>query len=209
MGTITLGLLIAIGLEQSVELVHRHYEGQEARHVLAEESEANAGITRENLGSVKKMQKILNKDVDLLVQHRVKEGAVPDELDYSWNLRAFKSGEWEAMRERGALGLVPEIELDKLVYMYRMYDRMDRVFDAFVKDLNVASSIAHRAGDKTFSATDTEALIAATHIAQGDLNTIEQELEIASLSGYMPASWEKEKRKETKSVPSAPESETK
>jgi len=39
--TIVIGLLIAIGLEQTVEYVHRRYELKEAREALAQEREEN------------------------------------------------------------------------------------------------------------------------------------------------------------------------
>src|SRR5271163_3661783 len=39
--TIVLGLLIAIGLEQTVERIHRHYELRETREALEQERKAN------------------------------------------------------------------------------------------------------------------------------------------------------------------------
>src|SRR5271155_1600867 len=39
--TIVLGLLIAIGLEQTVERIHQHYELRETREALEQERKAN------------------------------------------------------------------------------------------------------------------------------------------------------------------------
>jgi hypothetical protein len=49
LGTITIGLLIAIGLEQSVEWMHRLHEKQVLQHDLREEAERNLKILSEDL----------------------------------------------------------------------------------------------------------------------------------------------------------------
>src|ERR1700722_18843768 len=49
LGTITIGLLIAIGLEQSVEWMHRLHEKHVLQHDLREEAERNQKILTEDM----------------------------------------------------------------------------------------------------------------------------------------------------------------
>ena len=49
--TIVIGLLIAIGLEQTVELIHHRREVAETREALAEERQKNREIYRQHLES--------------------------------------------------------------------------------------------------------------------------------------------------------------
>ena len=49
--TIVVGLLIAIGLEQTVELIHHHQQLAEARQQLAAERDLNREVLQKNLRS--------------------------------------------------------------------------------------------------------------------------------------------------------------
>src|SRR5438067_730532 len=47
--TIVLGLLIAVGLEQTVELVHRRHEARDARETIRQEIAENIKISQNDL----------------------------------------------------------------------------------------------------------------------------------------------------------------
>src|SRR5665213_1496722 len=64
--TIVLGLLIAIGLEQTVELVHRHREEREARANIREEIATNIDITQRDLKQLSLIRQKLAGDYDVL-----------------------------------------------------------------------------------------------------------------------------------------------
>jgi hypothetical protein len=63
---ITIGLLIAIGLEQTVVYCHHRHQLQEARRELAAELEENHRVLAKNLDAVRKMTADLDADMALL-----------------------------------------------------------------------------------------------------------------------------------------------
>ena len=63
---ITIGLLIAIGLEQTVVYFHHRHQLQEARRELAEELEDNRRVLGKNLDAVRKMTAELDANMALL-----------------------------------------------------------------------------------------------------------------------------------------------
>src|SRR5881275_1238824 len=63
---ITIGLLIAIGLEQMVVYFHHRHQLQEARRELAAELEDNRGVLAKNLDAARNMTADLDADMALL-----------------------------------------------------------------------------------------------------------------------------------------------
>src|ERR1700751_4750812 len=63
---ITIGLLIAIGLEQTVEYLHHRHRLREARHELRVEAEDNRGQLIKNLQAARTMTAELDANMALL-----------------------------------------------------------------------------------------------------------------------------------------------
>src|ERR1700757_1018537 len=64
--TIVIGLLIAVGLEQSVEYIHHRHQLQEARRELLEEVKDNLQIVEWNIESTRKTSLALDADITML-----------------------------------------------------------------------------------------------------------------------------------------------
>src|SRR5579864_5734946 len=64
--TIVIGLLIAIGLEQSVEYIHHRHQLQEARRELLKEVDDNRRIVEFNIESTRKAALALEADIAIL-----------------------------------------------------------------------------------------------------------------------------------------------
>src|SRR5579862_4065971 len=106
--TIVLGLLIAIGLEQTVEWVHHRHQLAEARAALDQERDLNLYYIEQNRGRIAKMNADLSTDARLL-QHRAAgdRSSLAGKLDYNWNWYALSNAAWQTAKESAVLGLMP------------------------------------------------------------------------------------------------------
>ena len=101
--TIVLGLLIAIGLEQTVELIHRH---RDARASIQMEIGRNKEMLDRDQKALADTQKHLAKDLDLL-NSSAPNAQVLSQLEYKWNLTRRQDAAWNAARIDGSLALIP------------------------------------------------------------------------------------------------------
>jgi hypothetical protein len=175
--TIVVGLLIAIGLEQTVEFFHHRHQLKEVRAQLAEERELDARILDYDKAMFEQMDAELATDAALL-QRRAAGDKTPltGKLHYRWFGLALQDGGWQSAKQSSAIALMPEGDL--LVYSYRYFD-----FASFMQSslalfptLRDAASIVHDTPSGDLSSEDTQELIRLTHHAQGQLSTSEQYL---------------------------------
>jgi hypothetical protein len=178
-GTICVGLLIAIGLEQTVEYFHHRHQLKEVRAQLAEERELDARILDYDKAMYQQMDAELATDAALL-QSRAAGDKTPlaGKLHYKWFGLALQDGGWQSAKQSSAIALMPENDL--LVYSYRYFD-----FASFMQSslalfptLREAASIVHDTPSGNLSPDDTQQLIRLTHHAQGQISTSEQYLRL-------------------------------
>ena len=139
MATICLGLLIAIGLEQSVEGLHHRHERRELSRRLAEESRHNLQDALDDAHNVE--QKLAsNSQVALVIRHALRSGDKITALPPRLNIKeaTFASDPtWDAARTSGVLAIVSEQEIkaysevSSLIAEYRKAEYRER--DARVK----------------------------------------------------------------------------
>ncbi len=100
--TIIIGLLIAIGLEQTVELLHHRHEREDARERLIEEIKDNAEVTRDNVYALHAHEKHLAEDLQVLARLRAHKLQPTDHIitDRPWT--PVKVGAWTTARADGA-----------------------------------------------------------------------------------------------------------
>src|SRR5690349_9188249 len=84
--TIVIGLLIAIGLEQTVEYVHHRHLASEARTIIQRELMQNVSLLQRNGARLLAEQQSLEKDLGLLDSSASDEQTLRA-LQYSWNLQ--------------------------------------------------------------------------------------------------------------------------
>jgi hypothetical protein len=82
--TITLGLLIAIGLEQTIEYLHHRRQLQEARHELSAELTDNRRVAAINAEELRKVHARLAGDMALLRASQSAHTPLTANLDYTW-----------------------------------------------------------------------------------------------------------------------------
>ena len=94
--TISVGLLIAIGLEQTVEWLHHRHQLREARDQLALELKENEAVLQRDLDQVQKADAELERDMQILRQHQASQAPLGEKLDYSWSIYRFPDAAWQA-----------------------------------------------------------------------------------------------------------------
>jgi hypothetical protein len=146
--TIVVGLIIAVGLEQTVEAVHRHSELHQLEVDLHEESQANLGRASRNLAHI---------DQDLawlfLLRSRVdavRDGTNNQSFNYPPQLRGFPGDPafpdrvlphdtaWIAAKQNATISLLPPDDLQFYGILYRVTDKYSESFDSLTlqwKDL--------------------------------------------------------------------------
>jgi hypothetical protein len=168
--TIAIGLLIAIGLEQTVEFFHHQHQLHEARERLAIELDHNREVLRLNLDSVKNTQAELERDMAVIHAYQSSHTPMSGKLNYQYDIRRPRDAAWLSVKQNGALGLMPYDEMMNYNYLYELLgDFMDSVI-GFTSPIKIAAAIARRAPDENFTPQDIEALIAATSEAQGKVD---------------------------------------
>ena len=103
--TIVIGLLIAIGLEQTVERIHQHYELRETREALDRETEANRkDITKDVQQWRWEMAELENNLIVLryIKQHPgTPQSALPGVLEWIESPQRYESAVWDAAEQNG------------------------------------------------------------------------------------------------------------
>jgi len=172
---ISIGLLIAIGLEQTVVYFHHRHQLQEARRELADELESNRRVVGINLEATRKVMADLDADMALLRAAQTSpasQSPAPIGSKLVYGLGNFywpKDATWQAVKQNGSLGLMAHDELHYYVYIYEdIAIIMDQLSELGARML-LASAIARRSPDGNLTPRDIEELITATSEAQAKL----------------------------------------
>jgi hypothetical protein len=138
--TIALGLLIAVGLEQTIEYIHHRHLANEARASIQQELIHNASTTQKNEDRLLVDQQTLDKDLELL------ESSTPDAqtlpaLQYSWFLNRIADAAWSAAKTDGSIALIPSKEIAAANYFYSSNIEMTPLYFAYFTDIDTTSAI--------------------------------------------------------------------
>jgi hypothetical protein len=136
--TIVLGLLIAVGLEQTVEYIHHSRELTQARKELREEKDANIEEFRHSAASFQAGSTYL-KDYLATLRQSIKDPAVPlSVMRVPLGFVFSQYTAWTAAQREGALTLMPSEE-------QRANDRMYVGLHTLDDSENAAYISVHRA----------------------------------------------------------------
>jgi hypothetical protein len=113
--TISIGLLIAIGLEQTVEWVHRKHQVMEAREAIAQERELNRRLFAETTEYFRAETKRFQTNLVVLEYLREHPGvprqAWPGEVSWHSFNTAFSAAAWETAQHSAVTALMPQGEV--------------------------------------------------------------------------------------------------
>jgi hypothetical protein len=172
---ITIGLLIAIGLEQTVVYFHHRHQLQEARRELAVELESNRRVVGINLEATRKVMAELDADMALLRAVQTSPASqspepIGSKLVYGLgNFYWPKDATWQAVKQNGSLGLMAHDELHYYVYIYEDIAIIMEQLNELGARMAVANAIAQRSSDGNLTPKDIDELITVTSEAQAKL----------------------------------------
>ena len=167
---IAIGLLIAIGLEQTVEYFHHRHQLREARRELSVEAEDNRGQLTKNLQAARTMTAELDANIALLRATQTSPAKIGSKLVYSWIGAWPLDGTWQAVKQNGSLGLMPHEELHSYTYVYDAIAAVKNSLIDCASSMERAAAITRRSPDGNLTARDIEELIAATSDAQAKIS---------------------------------------
>ena len=136
--TIVIGLLIAVGLEQTVEYFHHRHEVREAREALAAEHEENIRRYHENVRG--HLLRLANQHNDqrvlryLLAHPGTPQDMLPGVMTFGEiTLAEPVEAAWSTVERSEVASLLPPAELRDLATEYKELERESQVFHEFVK----------------------------------------------------------------------------
>ena len=120
--TIVVGLVIAVGLEQTVERIHQHYELRETREALDREREANRDHLERNESDWLRTTARLRNNLlvlEYIRQHPgTPQGQLPGDLEWLQKPFDYEHAAWDAAERNGITHLMPlaEANADQNLY---------------------------------------------------------------------------------------------
>jgi hypothetical protein len=168
--TIVVGLLIAIGLEQTVEFLHHRHQLQKAREELRDDVAANSRMSAVQLECIHHVQAELTADMALLLAHRATNKPLTGKLHFDWSFRRIRTAAYTIDKQTGALDQMPHPELLEYDYSFLTAQAAMDSAGLWETDLGIASAIATRSPDGTLSPQDTNELITTISNTQGALD---------------------------------------
>jgi hypothetical protein len=148
--TITIGLLIALGLEGIVEWRHHRHLVHEAETSLHNEIESNAQGLPAVLGKVHEEQAALKHDSEVLA-YIIKNGKAPEheETSVSFSIAAFDDVSWRTAQASGALAYMNYSEAQKYAELYGEQDELRDVERQAARDAIICLAAVSNADDSS------------------------------------------------------------
>jgi len=131
---IAVGLLLAIGLEQTVELFHHRHEAHHAREMLAEEIKLNDQTQRDEQYVLAMHEEYLFSD--LLVLGRLRRHALlpTDSIVLFHPYTSLTDSAWKTVQESGAVAL---LSYDEILHYDDIYS-LQTIYNTTIEDSIVA-----------------------------------------------------------------------
>jgi hypothetical protein len=127
--TIVIGLLIAIGLEQTVELFHHRHQVADARRQLDTELRINLATFHAQVLEDHRYVPLLQHDLEILQYLRGHAGAAsstwPGELSWWFDEFYYVLSAWTSAQESGVLALMPRREVQERAALYSMLEELN------------------------------------------------------------------------------------
>jgi hypothetical protein len=176
MFTITLGLLIALGLEGLVERHHHRALVAEAHENIHQEIQENRALVQQNLASLREDDARLSSNLELLRRLRdtghLDDGA---KLSYSLNWSSFSDSAWTTARDTGAFGHMQYDQVQCYAGIYAQQNLVNEIAVALFQNQTRAVAPALGLGEpERMTPAELERMIERTGDRLADLKGLEQ-----------------------------------
>ena len=138
---ITIGLLMALGLESTVEWLHHRHQAQQALELLRQELDQNRKVLEADIAEGDRME--LNHRKALAVLHRLRAGSLrpDDHLVFIRTYNDFRSSAWKVIHESGAAAYIPSNVMKRYGVIYDAQQGINEAAAAVYVDLQKATSV--------------------------------------------------------------------
>ena len=143
--TIVIGLLIAVGLEQTVEYFHHRDQAHEAREQLLAETDLNRKHVVSQLSLVELHERWLMQDLALIEHLRAHQLLPNDHFRYFRRANSFTTSAWSSAQATGITNYLPRQEVIAWERCYRVQANIDEYSIAAKADLVKATSVLNSA----------------------------------------------------------------
>lgn len=192
--TIVIGLLIAVGLEQTVEYFHHRQQVREARAALAAEHEENIRRYHDNVHGHLLRLANHNNDQRVLRYLLTHAGTPQDKLPGVMTFGEITLAEpveaaWSTVEHSEVASLLLPAELRELAAEYRELNRESQVFHEFLKPYlaDCAGYLTHTADITTIGVPEQQQTLSCVVIMQSRESVFGDQLSvIGNLNGYGP-----------------------
>jgi hypothetical protein len=169
LGIVVLGILIAIGLEQTVELFHHRHQLREAREQIRAEIQTNLEWQRDVNGpGTKAIAAHMGHNIAILRAAEENTPAPDAVLDFSWKIQGFNDGAYRSASQNGAIALLPYDESEAYGDMYEQQQITLESALALIAQVKSAQSITMRGHTLAqMSPAELQELLAACSAVQG------------------------------------------
>jgi hypothetical protein len=140
LATITIGLLIALGLEGLVEWQHHRHLVHEAEASLRQEIQSNESGLANLLNDIHKQQSDLKQDVVILQKIIADPKIPPRGLSIGFRMSSLDDVSWKTAQNTGALSYMPYGVAQEYADLYYLQGEFDRTQQEGVRDTILAAA---------------------------------------------------------------------
>ncbi len=139
--TIAIGLLIAIGLERIVEVLHHRHQAHEALDLLKQEGEENRVALKEDIRTGEIQQRQHRADLGVLRRLRTATLRPDDRLVFVRPYERLSSSVWKIVRESGAADYIPYELMAQYGEIYATQQEINEAASSAYVELQKATSV--------------------------------------------------------------------
>jgi hypothetical protein len=154
--TITVGLLIAVGIEGCVELHREHKLVKEARATLRDEIQNNSNSMNDAVTTLDKENVVIGNNIDALtkvMRNPKDKDAQNANISANFSMISLKDTAWKTAQETGALTYMPYVQAQRYSEVYNMQQdflkQQDKILDDEAQFIGVMRKTDFGNGDLT------------------------------------------------------------
>jgi hypothetical protein len=174
--TITVGLLIAIALEQTVEWIHHRHIVHVARENIRHEIEGNEKSAQEDLGHLADEAVVMKQNIERIRQLRTNPSALSNSsMSFNFQWSSFDQAAWLSARDSGALAYMPADEVQRYADLYHQQQIVsDSTVQTFTLLVEAPAPLIAEADSADLKPEETQAMLQDTARVFIRLTTLRQ-----------------------------------
>jgi len=142
--TVTVGILIALGLEQSVETYHHHRLAAEARENMLIEVRDNQKELDKHLADLGKLQQDREHGIGLVDRLLAHKHLGSEEVVLNFSGATLNSASWTTASTVGAMAYMEYGEVKRFAEVYKLQDLYERLQNDQIQTVQTGGFRAHR-----------------------------------------------------------------